>query len=246
MGWHEVWRSVLERLGASLVAQEVSIGAWTAAAAALAALCVATPLWAVVRPLVTVVHELGHAVVGVLCGRRFTGFVVNPDMSGHTVTAGRPRGIGLVLTTVAGYPMPAAVGAVMIAAAMGGRAPLILVTAGGLMIAALVRARSLYTALALVTLLAATGAAWWRGSIELTSAAVCGAGVVLLVGAWRQLVSVVVHGGRADDPGALASLTRAPRWIWHLVMLVLIVWPTWWSASALAPAIRALADHAAG
>ena len=37
---------------------------------------VVTDVWRVLRVAVTLVHELGHAVVGMLVGRRFTGFVV--------------------------------------------------------------------------------------------------------------------------------------------------------------------------
>ena len=58
-------------------------------AAALAALV--DPLWRVLRLRVTLVHELGHAFVGMLVGRRFTGFVLRGDMSGHAVTVGPPR-----------------------------------------------------------------------------------------------------------------------------------------------------------
>ena len=72
------------------------------------------PLWRLLRVGITLVHELGHALVGVLVGRRFTGFVVRGDMSGHAVTVGPARGVGRVVTTWAGYPMPALVGAAMI------------------------------------------------------------------------------------------------------------------------------------
>ncbi len=71
------------------------------------ALVAVDPLWRVVRLAVTLVHELGHAVVGVLVGRQFTGFVLRGDMSGHAVTRGPVRGAGRVASTWAGYPMPA-------------------------------------------------------------------------------------------------------------------------------------------
>ena len=68
------------------------------------------PAWRVLRLAVTLVHELGHAGAGVAVGRRFTGFVLRRDMSGHAVTVGRPKGPGMVATTWAGYPVPAVVG----------------------------------------------------------------------------------------------------------------------------------------
>ena len=61
--------------------------------AALVAVAV-DPVWRVLRLGVTLVHELGHAGVGVLAGRRFTGFVLRGDMSGHAVTVGPAVGWG--------------------------------------------------------------------------------------------------------------------------------------------------------
>ena len=109
--------------------------------------CVAVPpVWQVLRLAVTLVHELGHALVGLAVGRRFTGFVLRGDMSGHAVTVGPARGIGRVLSTWAGYPAPAVVGAAMVwAAGRGWAAPvahLVLVV----LLVALLRVRSLLTA----------------------------------------------------------------------------------------------------
>ena len=242
MDWSGVWEAVLTRLTASVSAQEVPTSPWLASSVLVAALAVLVgPAWTVVRPVVTVVHELGHAVVGVVCGRRFTGFVVNSDMSGHTVTVGRSRGVGLVLTTLAGYPMPAVVGALGIAAAMGGRAHLVLLIALVLLLVALVRSRSAHTVAVLVLLLSGTGVVWWQGSVELASTLVAAVSLVLLVGAWRQFLAVVLRGDRRDDPGALSTLTRVPAVVWNLVMLALIAAPTWWSLRALSPVLREMA-----
>ncbi len=108
------------------------------------------PLWRVVRLAVTLVHELGHAVVGVLVGRQFTGFVLRGDMSGHAVTRGPVRGAGRVASTWAGYPMPALLGAAMVwAAERGWSAPLI--TAGlAILLFALIRVRSVLTVVVMV------------------------------------------------------------------------------------------------
>lgn len=63
-----------------------------------------------VRHLVTLVHEAGHALVAALVGRRLTGIRLHADTSGVTVSRGRPRGPGMVATVLAGYPAPALVG----------------------------------------------------------------------------------------------------------------------------------------
>lgn len=234
MNWSEAWSSLLERLANSFGAHVMVHETWTAWAIVVAvAVLVATPVWTHMRQIVTVVHELGHAVVGMLCGRRFTGFVINRDMSGHTVTAGRPRGPGIALTTLAGYPMPAIVGAVMIAAAAAGRSQIVLLVGILLVLVALIRARSLYTVIALLILLVAAGLAWWSENIMFSTLVVFAVGVLLLIGAWRQFGSVVLRGGQRDDPRALAALTIVPAGMWNLLIFVLIAIPTWWAVSSI-------------
>src|SRR5699024_11475610 len=55
-------------------------GRWILVAVLVALLVVVLPpLWRYARLAVTIVHELGHAAVGIAVGRRFTGFVVSSD-----------------------------------------------------------------------------------------------------------------------------------------------------------------------
>lgn len=68
------------------------------------------PGYRLVRHLVTLVHEAGHAAVAALVGRRLTAIRLHSDTSGVTVSRGRPRGPGMVATVLAGYPAPAVVG----------------------------------------------------------------------------------------------------------------------------------------
>src|SRR5688500_5955386 len=110
--------------------------------AALVAVAVSA-LWRVLRIAVTLVHELGHALVGMAVGRRFTGFVLRGDMSGHAVTVGPSRGSGRVVTTWAGYPAPALVGALMVGAAARGWAAPLVTAALLVLLLALVRVRTL-------------------------------------------------------------------------------------------------------
>ena len=239
--WHEVWSRLQENVQGAHVPDSLWLLTGVLAAAAIVLVPV---LWVPLRQVVTVVHELGHATVGVLSGRRFTGFVVNSDMSGHTLTSGKPRGIGLILTMFAGYPMPAVVGAAMIAAALGGRAGLVLVVAFVLMMVALVRSRSGYTVVVLLLLLAGTGAAWWANNPELSATIVSAVGVVLLVGAWRQVGAVIMGGSAHSDSAQLARITPLPAGLWNLLMVAVIGLATWWAVDALAPVIGAVLDKA--
>ncbi|MEO3937394.1 M50 family metallopeptidase [Dermatophilaceae bacterium Soc4.6] len=187
-------------------------GVWVTLAVALA--LVATPVWSLVRLGVTLVHELGHAFVGVAVGRSFTGFELRGDMSGAAVTRGRPRGPGRVATTWAGYPAPAVVGALLVVAAARCWAAPTLSVLLLLVLAALLRVRSALTLLVVAAVLAAGGALWWWRDDQLQAQVLMGLGLVLVVGAWRHLGAVRSTRERTSDPGVLASLTHVPQIVW--------------------------------
>lgn len=228
-------RAVWERIVPS-AAPENAWWVLTALAAALAVV-VLPPLWHLVRPAVTIVHELGHAIVGILVGRRFTGFVVGADMSGHAVTVGPRRGFGRIVSTWAGYPAPALLGAVGVQIALHGWAPTALFAAGVVLVISLVFTRSLHTVLAVLATAVALGAAWWWGSPAVAALLTLAASVFALFGAWRHLGAVITGGGRGDDPAQLAQLTGVPTWVWHLLYVAVLAACSWWAWTALAPQV---------
>lgn len=202
-----------------------------------AAAIVIDPLWRILRIAITLVHELGHAFVGVLVGRRFTGFVVRADMSGHAVTSGKPRGPGRIVTTWAGYPVPAVVGATMILLAEYGWGAPLLTALLVLVLLAFVRIRSALTLLVMLAALAGLGSVWWWRDDVLQAHVLVAVGIVLIIGAWRHL-GAVVRGGRHDrssDPAVLAQLSWVPRSVWALSFVVVI---------ALATAVAAMTIRA--
>ncbi|WP_392543801.1 M50 family metallopeptidase [Oryzobacter telluris] len=186
------------------------------------------PLWTVLRLGVTLVHELGHALVGVLSGRRFTGFVLRGDMSGHAVTVGPARGPGRVLTTWAGYPAPALVGALLVVLAARGWSAPVLTGVLVLLVAALLRVRSVLTAAVVLGVLLGAGALWWAAGGELQAQVVVAAGVALLVGAWRHLGAVLGAPRRGtSDPEVLARLTRVPTVLWNVTFVLACLFASW-------------------
>ncbi len=210
--WAEELRSrVVPLVGdAALTAPRVTV------AVVVALLAVALgPVWGVVRLAVTLVHELGHAFVGIAVGRTFTGFVLRGDMSGHAVTKGRARGIGRVVTTWAGYPAPAVVGAVLVWCAGRGWAATALAIILLLLVVSLIRVRSVLTLVVMLVVLAAGGALWWWRDDALQAQVLLGLGLVLLVGAWRHLGAVAGDRAGGSDPGVLAQLTHVPRLLWN-------------------------------
>ncbi|MGB5951233.1 MAG: M50 family metallopeptidase, partial [Ornithinimicrobium sp.] len=61
----------------------------------LALLAVGSPQgYRLIRHGVTVLHEVGHAGIALLVGRRLSGIRLHSDTSGVTVSRGRPDGAG--------------------------------------------------------------------------------------------------------------------------------------------------------
>ena len=221
-------------LSTRLAAAAVGVPASAVVTAGLAALVVVLvpTVWLRLRIAITLVHELGHAIVGVLSGRRFTGFVVRGDMSGHAVTVGPARGMGRIATTWAGYPMPALVGLLMLWAATQGYAGLLLFALLLTLAFVLVFVRSAGTLVTVLAAAAAVGALWWWRNDEVQVLAVIATGFVLLVGAWRHL-GALVAGGRHDrgsDAAVLAQLTGIPAVVWNATFAATLAAATWAAA----------------
>lgn len=196
------------------------------------------PLWGVLRLGVTLVHELGHAGVGLAAGRRFTGFVLRGDMSGHAVTVGPARGFGRVATTWAGYPAPAVVGAAAVWLGAHGWAGTVLAAVLLVLFGALVRVRSLLTAAVVLGVGAATGWTWWAGSDLVRAQVLVGAGLVLVVGAWRHLGAVAGSRDTGGDAAVLARLTPVPRVLWLLGFAAVCAAATWLAADTVLAVAR--------
>ncbi|MDC5698596.1 M50 family metallopeptidase [Intrasporangium calvum] len=210
---------------------------WTVLAGSLLVVAV-EPLWRVLRIAVTLVHELGHAVVGMAVGRRFTGFVLRGDMSGHAVTVGRARGFGRIVSTWAGYPAPAVVGAAMAWVAGRGWSAAFIAGVILILLVALVRVRSGLTLLVMVVALVATASLWWWRDDVLQAQLLVGTGIVLVIGAWRHLAAVAGTRDRASDPGVLASLTHVPGFFWNLTFAAACAAASWLVVTEVLTALR--------
>jgi hypothetical protein len=88
------------------------LATWLIALTAAAAFIVVAShrVWQVSRNVVTMAHEGGHAVVSIASGRRLDGIRLHSDTSGVTSSRGKPYGLGLILTTAAGYVFPSLLG----------------------------------------------------------------------------------------------------------------------------------------
>ncbi len=229
MDTESIWQAVSRRLrpGAPLAELDVPDG-WLVGAIVAALLVVGVPaVWRVLRVAVTVVHELGHAVVGLAVGRKFTGLVLRPDMSGHVVTVGPSRGPGRVVATWAGYPAPALLGLALVWAAYSGWAPPMVFAIALACLAGLLRVRSLYTALVMILALAGCGWLWWSAEPVVQGLVLVGVGVVLLLGAWRHLAAVMGRPSRDSDPAVLGRITPLPTAVWTATFVIVLAVASW-------------------
>ncbi len=211
--------------------------------AVVAVVVLATPaLWRIVRHLVTIVHEAGHATVAVLSGRRLTGIRVHSDTSGLTTSRGQARGPGLVFTLLAGYPAPAVLGGAAAWLLSRGFAVGVLWALLVLLVLVLVQVRNVYGLWAVLAsaavLLAVTS--WASGLVQVAIAYLVT--WVLLLGAPRAVLELAAARrrgpGDSSDAGQLARLTHVPALVWVAVFLAVtvgaLVLGIWWFAPTVA------------
>jgi hypothetical protein len=203
-------------------------------AAAVLALVLVTwsAAWRVTRTVVTIAHEGGHALTAVLAGRGLTGIRLHADTSGMTVSTGRGRGLGLVLTLFGGYPAPSLLGlggAVLLAA---DHARAMLWIAVGLLVATLVHVRNVFGVLAVLVTGGAVAAVAHTGGPALQAGFAATLCWFLLFGGVRS-VRELQRGRRRgrhgdSDAAVLAALTGVPGAAWAGVFWLVgtVAWAT--------------------
>ena len=194
------------------------------AAAAAAAVLVCSPaLWRPARNVVTIAHEGAHGLVALAAGRRLAGIRLHSDTSGLTVSAGRPTGLGMVLTCAAGYTGPALFGLGAAALLTAGHAVGLLWALLALLALLLVQIRNWY---GLWSVLLTGGivfaVTWWLPAAGQAAFAAL-ATWFLLLAAPRAVLDLRAarrrRGATDSDADQLARLTRVPAALWVLFFL---------------------------
>jgi hypothetical protein len=175
-------------------------------------------VWRRARHVVTIVHEGGHAVAALLTGRRLTGIRLHSDTSGLTLSVGKPRGPGMVLTAAAGYLSPSLVGLAGVALLAADQVTVMLWAATVVLAGMLVMVRNLYGAFALVVIGGVVVAVSLLATPEVQAAFGYAMTWFLLLGAVRPVGELVRerrrHPGGRTDVDHLAHLTRVPAGAW--------------------------------
>lgn len=166
-------------------------------------LCLAPHSWHFLRNVATAVHEMGHVLVAWLFGRRIAGVALHSDTSGLTVTAGRQRGLGVLLTYLAGYPAPTVAGAALTWAALTGWAGAGLTLTVLLLLCGFWLAKNAYGFIVMTVLLLGTGYIWWTGNARAATIYVLTLGVLLVVAGLRCSLDLWhAHAGSDGDTGS--------------------------------------------
>ncbi|WP_176445506.1 M50 family metallopeptidase [Blastococcus mobilis] len=206
---------------------ELPLPVLLATAAAAAALVLSPALWRTTRHAVTIAHEGAHGVVALAAGRRLSGIRLHSDTSGLTVSAGKPTGVGMVLTCAAGYTGPALLGLGAAALLAAGHAVGLLWTLLVLLALLLVQIRNWYGLWSvLVTGTVVFAATWWlppEGQAVFAAVATW----FLLLAAPRTVLELQTARSRRRAPDSdadqLARLTPFPALFWVGVFLVVDV-----------------------
>jgi hypothetical protein len=209
----------------TVTAPDLATGAMLATVVAAAVLVLSPALWRSARHLVTIAHEGAHGLAALLTGRRLSGIRLHSDTSGVTVSAGRPTGLGMVLTCAAGYTGPGLFGLGAAALLAAGHAIGLLWALLGLLALLLVQIRNWYGLWSvLVTGAVVFAATWWlppQGQSVFAALATW----FLLLAAPRTVLELQAkrrrRGGAPDsDADQLARLTRLPGVFWVGVFLL--------------------------
>lgn len=183
------------------------------------------------QPVVTLIHECGHAFIAFLAGRRLAGIRVWRDTSGETLSIGRSSGLGVSLTLMAGYPAPGVLGVVLLAGHRGGVELGVCAVLSVLAAGALLLLRNAYAfAVALVLGLGVCIGAYYGGT-QILGPAMVVAGSYLAVAGLRGSYEQTTLRGAQHDAASLARLTWLPDAAWKgfffLVALMTVIAAGW-------------------
>lgn len=174
--------------------------------------------WRVLRHVITIAHEGGHALLALLSGRSLRGIRLHSDTSGLTISSGRAGGIGMVLTLFVGYPAVSLLGLGAAWLVEQSHPQLLLWIFLGLLLAMLPALRNAYGVLSVVATGAVVFVVSWLATPGVQAACCEMVSWLFLFGGIRPVGELAGkrHRGRASDSDAdqLARLTGVPALVW--------------------------------
>ena len=175
-------------------------------------------VWHVLRNVVTIAHEGGHAFAALITGRQLRGIRLPSDTSGVTVSRGKPHGPGMILTAFAGYVTPPLLGLGAAGLLALDHITALLWLSVAILALILLMVRNLYGVVSVVTTGAVILAVSWYASATVQAAFAYTLTWFLLLAGARPVVELQSKRsrGRAPDSDAdqLARLTGMPGLMW--------------------------------
>lgn len=149
------------------------------------AITIPYPIWKPTRQAATIIHEIGHAVIARISGRKIAGIKLHTDTSGVTLTEGKQGGLGFILTLMAGYTAPTTLGTAMIWATTNNYAGAALTLLTAVLALAFFYTRNILAILCIGA--AALGSAWlwFNASAPIVTYTVLAIGVFLVIAGIR-------------------------------------------------------------
>jgi hypothetical protein len=170
--------------------------------------------WRIARNAITI----AHALIALLTGRKLRGIRLHSDTSGLTLSAGRPTGLGMVFTLLAGYVAPSLIGLAGAWLLGGNRITLLLWVAIALLLAMLVMIRNVFGIISLLVTGGVVFCVSWFAPADVQAAFAYTGVWFLLIGGVRPVgeLQTLRSRGRLPDSDAdqLAGLTRVPGLFW--------------------------------
>jgi Peptidase M50B-like len=188
--------------------------------------------WRLLRFVVTIAHEGGHAVVAVMMRRELAGIRLHSDTSGVTLSRGRAAGPGMVFTAGAGYPAPSLIGAGFAVLVAFDHIRVMLWLTLVLLVLLLIQIRNVFGAVTVVGTGAAAVAVIIWGDTRTALGFACAVTWLLLVGGLRAVIELQRSrhdqgSGRGrrqnlqSDADQLARLTHLPGILWVTLFFLL-------------------------
>lgn len=183
-----------------------------------AAVVLYRPSWQIARHVVTIAHEGAHGFAALVSGRKLAGIRLHSDTSGVTVSAGRARGPGMILTSASGYIGPALLGLAAAWALSSGYALAVLWGVLLMLALLLVQIRNWFGLLSvLVTAALVFAVTWWAGDAGQSAFAYL-VTWFLLIAAPRPVIELQIERARgrakSSDADQLGRITFLPAGLW--------------------------------
>jgi Peptidase M50B-like len=176
----------------------------------------------VVGRIVTITHEGGHMVVGLLTGGRVDHFKLNADREGGSTTfRPGPGWPGSIVTGFAGYATPPLLGLGGAVLLKKGLALPVLWIAVFLLVLAWVQARDEVTSVVVLVIAGFLAYVALYGTAVLKAAFAAGLVLLLLFGGLRSAALVDLDKTSGSDPVVLARQTWIPAIVWKAAFVAI-------------------------